>query len=79
MAYDFGLRLQMCRKKAGLSQREVGRRLGITGTAVGKFESNISIPSAERLVSSQVKYRNFRQKMQSFSASIFSCNRPVVC
>ena len=30
-------------------------------------------------VSSQVKYRNFRQKMQSFSASIFSCNRPVVC
>ena len=31
------------------------------------------------VVSSQVKYRNFRQKMQSFSASIFSCNRPVVC
>jgi transcriptional regulator with XRE-family HTH domain len=49
MAYDFGLRLQMCRKKAGLSQREVGKRLGITGTAVGKFENNISIPSAERL------------------------------
>ena len=44
MAYDFGLRLQMCRKKAGLSQREVGKRLGITGTAVGKFENNISIP-----------------------------------
>ena len=49
MAYDFGLRLQMCRKEAGLSQREVGKRLGITGTAVGKFENNISIPSAERL------------------------------
>ena len=32
-----------------------------------------------KVVSSQVKYRNFRQKMQSFSASIFSCNRPVVC
>lgn len=33
----------------------------------------------DNVVSSQVKYRDFRQKMQSFSASIFSCNRPVVC
>ena len=38
-----------------------------------------AIEELRKLVSSQVKYRNFRQKMQSFSASIFSCNRPVVC
>ncbi len=30
------------------------------------------------IVSSQVKYRNFRQKVQSFLASIISCNGPVV-
>lgn len=29
-------------------------------------------------VSSQVKCRNFRQKVQSFLASIISCNGPVV-
>lgn len=31
-----------------------------------------------RVVSSQVKCRNFRQKVQSFLASIISCNGPVV-
>ena len=32
----------------------------------------------KKTVSSQVKYRNFRQKVQSFLASIISCNGPVV-
>lgn len=50
MAYDFGLRLKRCRVKTGLSQREVGERLGITGSAIGKFENNISFPSVERLI-----------------------------
>lgn len=50
LAYDFGLRLKNCRKKAGLSQREVGEHLGISGSAIGKFENNISFPSVERLI-----------------------------
>lgn len=49
MAYDFGLRLQTCRKKAGLSQRAVGELLGISGSAIGKFENNLSLPSSEKL------------------------------
>ena len=50
MAYDFGLRLKNCRNKVRLSQREVGSRLGISGSAIGKFENNLSFPSVERLV-----------------------------
>ena len=50
MAYDFGLRLRSCRKKVGLSQDEVGDRLGISGSAIGAYENNIGMPSVKRLV-----------------------------
>ncbi len=38
----------------------------------------LDIHLTKGFVSSQVKYRNFRQKVQSFLASIISCNGPVV-
>ena len=51
---------------------------GVISSKNVMFDPDLKVLEAEG-VSSQVKYRNVRQKMQSFSASIFSCNRPVVC
>lgn len=56
MAYDFGMRLKLCREKKGLSQKAAGKKLGISGSAISAFENNISTPSVERLKQFAVLY-----------------------
>ncbi len=45
-----GLRIAAMRKRAGMSQRELARRLGVSASAVGMYEQGRREPSAEKLV-----------------------------
>ena len=44
---EFGTRLAAARKAGGLSQDEVGRRAGVRGTMVGRYERAEAEPSVE--------------------------------
>lgn len=46
-----GERLKAARRMAGLTQAEVGRRIGVTNVAVSKYERGLVTPDGERLVS----------------------------
>ena len=41
-------RLRDARLQLGLSQAEVGERLGVTGAAIGHYETGVSRPSPDR-------------------------------
>jgi transcriptional regulator with XRE-family HTH domain len=45
-----GLRIAALRKRAGMSQRELAGRLGVSASAVGMYEQGRREPSAEKLV-----------------------------
>jgi len=45
-----GERLRAARRAAGLTQAEVGRRIGVTNVAVSKYERDLVTPDGERLV-----------------------------
>lgn len=45
-----GERLKAARRAAGLTQEEVGRRVGVTSMAISKYERGVLTPSGERLV-----------------------------
>ena len=45
-----GARIRECRKAAGLSQAELGRRVGVSQQAVGQWEKGVNLPEGARLV-----------------------------
>lgn len=46
---SFGSRLRERREELGLKQSELGKMLGITGSAIGNYENGISSPKADIL------------------------------
>ena len=42
--FDFGNHLRMLREKHGISQEELGRRVGRAGSVISNYENNIKIP-----------------------------------
>ena len=44
-----GERIQMVRKAAGLSQKELGERLKVSGSMIGQYENNLRKPKRETL------------------------------
>lgn len=46
---SFGSRLKQRREELGLKQSELGQMLGITGSAIGNYENDVSSPKAEIL------------------------------
>jgi Zn-dependent peptidase ImmA (M78 family)/transcriptional regulator with XRE-family HTH domain len=46
----FGIRLQNARKAAGLSLRELGKRVGLTHSAIKKYEDGQSMPGSAVLI-----------------------------
>lgn len=44
-----GERIQMVRKAAGFSQKELGERLGVSGSMIGQYENNLRKPKRETL------------------------------
>lgn len=49
LALDLGARLKRIRMQAGISQRELARRAGVTNAAISLIESNQSSPSVASL------------------------------
>ncbi len=49
MVYDFGLRLKELRKKKGLSQEQVARRINLTKASISGYENNIITPNIETI------------------------------
>lgn len=47
---DFSVKLIALRKKAGMTQKELGEQIGLTNRAVSKWENSLSIPSTENLI-----------------------------
>lgn len=56
MVYDFGLRLKELREKRNLSQTQVAAFLGVTRSAIGNYEGNLSYPSADILSKLAILY-----------------------
>lgn len=46
---SFGSRLRERRESLGLKQNELGKLLGVTGSAVGNYENGVSSPRADIL------------------------------
>lgn len=46
---SFGTRLRERREWAGLTQKELGAILGVSGNAVGNYENGVSSPNADSL------------------------------
>lgn len=46
---SFGSRLKQRRKDMGLKQSELGKLLGVTGSAIGNYENDFSSPKADIL------------------------------
>lgn len=46
---SFGSRLRERREALGMKQSELGRRMGVTGSAIGNYENGVSSPKAEVL------------------------------
>ena len=46
---SFGTRLRERREELGLKQSELGKLLGVTGSAIGNYENGISSPKADVL------------------------------
>lgn len=44
-----GLRIRQARKRTGLNQGEIGRRLAVTGSLISQWEHGYRIPSLMRL------------------------------
>lgn len=44
-----GESIQQARKKAGLSQRDLGLKLGVSGSMIGQYENNLRCPKAETI------------------------------
>ena len=42
--FDFGNHLRMLREKHGISQEELGRRVGRAGSVISNYENNIKNP-----------------------------------
>lgn len=44
-----GKRIQRARKAAGLSQKELGEKLGVSASMIGQYENDLRIPKIETL------------------------------
>ena len=47
--FDFGLHLRMLRERYGLSQEELGRRVGRAGSVISNYENNLKTPTLDVL------------------------------
>lgn len=48
--FDFGNHLRMLREKHGISQDELGRRVGRVGSVISNYENNLKLPSLDVLI-----------------------------
>ena len=74
---SFGSRFKERREQMGFTQGELGRRLGVTGSAIGNYENEVSSPKAEILykvfntLECDANYL-FQDEMQDLQQDIFT-------
>lgn len=56
--YDRGLRLKTLREKRGLSQRQVGEKLGLTRATISAYECNMKAPRLDTLEQLAIMYHS---------------------
>lgn len=49
MKMTVGERIQLCRKAIGISQKELGQRLGVSGSMIGQYENDFRKPKLDTL------------------------------
>lgn len=54
--FDFGLHLRMLRERYGLSQEELGRRVGRAGSVISNYENNLKTPTLDVLTTMAAIY-----------------------
>ena len=54
--FDFGLHLRTLRERYGISQEELGRRVGRAGSVISNYENNLKIPSLDVLTTMATIY-----------------------
>jgi len=65
--YDFGLRLAALRKKRGLSQNDVAKRIDVNKATISAYERNITMPSVETLKTLAILYNSSVDYMLGFA------------
>jgi len=55
--YNLGVRLRSLREAMGLTQEEVGNRIGVKKATVNKYENNATLPPVHRLETMAVMYK----------------------
>lgn len=48
--FDFGNHLRMLRERYGISQEELGRRVGRAGSVISNYENNLKLSSLDVLI-----------------------------
>lgn len=54
--FDFGLHLRTLRERYGISQEELGRRVGRAGSVISNYENNLKIPTLDVLTTMATIY-----------------------
>ena len=71
-----GKRIQNARKAAGLSQKELGEKLGVSASMIGQYENDLRTPkigTLEKLaVALNVKIRDLRTIEEFFFEDLFA-------
>ena len=70
-----GERIQKARKAAGLSQKELGEKLGVSASMIGQYENDLRIPKIETLekiaTALNVKISSLRDIHEFFFQDLF--------
>lgn len=71
-----GKRIQRARKAAGLSQKELGEKLGVSASMIGQYENDLRIPKIETLekvaTALNVKISDLRTLHEFFFQDLFA-------
>ena len=61
--FDFGNHLRMLRERYGISQEELGRRVGRAGSVISNYENNLKLPSLDVLITMSEIYNDLVHRL----------------
>lgn len=79
--YDFGRRIAKLRKKARLSQKQLGKRIGKSTSTIGYYERDLALPSLDTLIMLSeifhvsLDYLIFGEKSETLSLSLLKTSQ----
>lgn len=66
---SFGKNVKLARKKQGISQKELGERVGVAQTTIASYENDSRFPNAEILVGLAKELRSSIDHLMNFSSN----------